>query len=144
VENNHRAEEEIPREEGWVEEHSFDGLAKEVADGTLTRSKALKYVGAALLGTLGLGSLPGVAEGGKKKGGKKKGKKKKPTCPAPCCGGNLTNHLNQFCPGKPPGTDANGCCATNFFCCPFACCPDLPTVACGQFEETPCVTVTPV
>ena len=31
-------------------EYSFDGLAKGVADGTLSRSKALKAVGAAILG----------------------------------------------------------------------------------------------
>jgi hypothetical protein len=34
------------------EEYSFDELAMGLADGTLTRSRLLKYIGAAILGSL--------------------------------------------------------------------------------------------
>jgi hypothetical protein len=46
---------EFSREEVTTEEHSFDELARGVADGTLPRGKALKSVFAALVGGL-LGS----------------------------------------------------------------------------------------
>lgn len=42
----------MTKREGETGEHSFDELAKGVADGTLSRSKALKAVGAAILGGL--------------------------------------------------------------------------------------------
>jgi hypothetical protein len=56
-----------PEEEVTIEEHSFDELARGVADGNLSRGKALKAVGVAFLG--GLASLfalpPREAEAGK-------------------------------------------------------------------------------
>jgi uncharacterized protein YceK len=42
----------MSKREDEAGEHSFVGLAKGVADGTLSRSKALKAVGAAILGGL--------------------------------------------------------------------------------------------
>jgi hypothetical protein len=59
-----------------MEEHSFDALAKEMADGTISRGQALKLVGGAVLGAFGLAALPGIAEAKKKK---KKKKKKHPS-----------------------------------------------------------------
>ncbi len=49
---------EYRREEG-TEEHSFDGLAKGLANNSLSRRDALKWVGAAIMGSL-LASIPGV------------------------------------------------------------------------------------
>lgn len=46
---------------GLMEEHSFDGLAKEMADGAITRSRALKLVGAAILGSAFAGLAPATA-----------------------------------------------------------------------------------
>jgi hypothetical protein len=46
--------------EGTMEEHSLDELAKGLASGTLSRSRAIKLMGAALLGGV-LASIPGVA-----------------------------------------------------------------------------------
>jgi hypothetical protein len=56
--------EEFSREEVTTEEHSFDELAKGVADGTLPRGKALKSVFAALVGGLlgGFALAPREAE----------------------------------------------------------------------------------
>jgi hypothetical protein len=50
-------------QEDITEEHSFDELARGMAEGTISRSRALKLVGAALLGFGSLGFLGGgVAE----------------------------------------------------------------------------------
>jgi hypothetical protein len=42
----------MTKREDETGEHSFDELARGVADGTLSRSRALKAVGAAVLGGL--------------------------------------------------------------------------------------------
>jgi hypothetical protein len=56
------------REEELVEEHSFDVLAQTLAEGTLSRQRALKLVGAAILGgALSIFALPDQAEAKKKK-----------------------------------------------------------------------------
>src|SRR4051812_16134150 len=49
----------IPRQEHGAEAHSFDNLAREVAEGTISRDRVLKLIGAAFLGGLGalIGSL---------------------------------------------------------------------------------------
>jgi len=44
--------EPVAKQEDETREYSFDGLAKGVADGTLSRSKALKALFAAILGGL--------------------------------------------------------------------------------------------
>jgi hypothetical protein len=44
--------EERPRHGGRLEEYSFDELAKGMASGTISRSRALKMAGAALLGAV--------------------------------------------------------------------------------------------
>lgn len=45
-----------------MEEHSFDSLSKEIADGAISRGRALKLVGAAILGGAFAGLFPGLAE----------------------------------------------------------------------------------
>lgn len=51
-----------PDRAGVAEEHSFDELAKELARRTVSRRRALKLVGAALLGgVFSFLALPGVA-----------------------------------------------------------------------------------
>src|SRR3954464_12718137 len=56
------------REEELVEEYSFDVLAQTLAEGTLSRQRALKLVGAAILGgALSIFALPDQAEAKKKK-----------------------------------------------------------------------------
>lgn len=55
--------ETVPEPEGAAGEHSFDELSREFASGNLSRGRALKLLGAALLGFGFLGGLfPGVAE----------------------------------------------------------------------------------
>jgi hypothetical protein len=67
-----------PTKEQQASEHSFDQLAKEIANGAMPRKRALKVAGASLLGSVFLGLIPGVAEAKKKK--KKKKCPKPPTC----------------------------------------------------------------
>ena len=43
---------DLPDQEDIAEEHSFDELAKGLASGTLSRSRALKLFGGAVLGGL--------------------------------------------------------------------------------------------
>lgn len=43
-------------------EHSFDSLSKEMADSTISRGRALKLVGAAIVGGAVAGLFPGTAE----------------------------------------------------------------------------------
>lgn len=45
-----------------MEEHSFDGLAKEMADGAISRQRALKIFGAAILGSALTIFVPETAE----------------------------------------------------------------------------------
>jgi hypothetical protein len=45
-----------------TEENPFDELVKGVASGTISRRRALKLVGSAILGAGFLGTIPGVAE----------------------------------------------------------------------------------
>ena len=49
--------------EDTTEELSFDVLAKGVASGAISRRRALKLVGAAILGGGAMALLPGIAEG---------------------------------------------------------------------------------
>lgn len=45
-----------------MKEHSFDSLSKEMADATITRGRALKLVGAAILGSTFAGLAPATAD----------------------------------------------------------------------------------
>jgi|SRR5215213_753455 len=107
---------EEPRElifgEETTAEHSFDQLARELADGTLSRRRALKMMGAALVGGV-LASVPGAAWAAK---------------PAPCppgvqkCGKNCCPDVTFICAqGKcacPTGTTriGNTCCQNAQVC----------------------------
>ena len=102
-----------------MEEHSFDALAKEMADATISRGQALKVAGVAILGAFGLASLPGLAEAKKKKKKKKKPRRgativTPPTPPPPCafgdpgcptfctCQGQCIESVCQPVGGSPP------------------------------------------
>jgi hypothetical protein len=62
-------------QEDITEEHSFDELAMELADGALTRARALKLMGVALVG--GLGALTSISVVADPADAKRKRKKKK-------------------------------------------------------------------
>jgi hypothetical protein len=108
------------------EEFSFDDVAMGLADGTLTRGQALKYMSAALLG--GLGAMAGIsAAAGDADARRKKGKHKRKrhtkhatpaclaTCTSGCCVGNdcKAGNTTQFC-----GTGGGACvtCASGQIC----------------------------
>jgi hypothetical protein len=101
---------------------SFDELAVGLSSGTLSRGKALKLVGAALVGGL-LASLPGIAQ----------------AAPEACqplrkeCGRNCCT-LDAVCCGK--GAKAR-CCPANSTCCQgqgeILCC-DRDTQICCRFR----------
>jgi len=88
--------EPMPLQKDAPKKRSFDELARGLAEGTITRGRALKLAGAAVLGFSSLGLLGGVAEarhrhhhrhGGGGGGGSVGG-----TCPVGvavlCCGGS--------------------------------------------------------
>ena len=54
--------EDWPRHGGGVEEYSFDELAKGMASGNISRSRALKMAGAAILGAVLVPFSPAPAE----------------------------------------------------------------------------------
>src|SRR5947209_3308266 len=94
-----------------------------LADGSLTRGQALKYMGAALLG--GLGALAGISSVTDEADAKRRKKRLAPT----------------VCPGQgvcPPGFVGNaGCCPLDFLiCCPASagggCCPSGFTICLGN------------
>src|SRR3954467_4839972 len=97
-----RAEDRPPYEqEDITEEYSFDELARGLADGTLTRGRALKYIGAALLGSLGaMAGISAVAAEADARGHRKRhrggGHKKCPRSKFTC--GNPSAGLKGCCP----------------------------------------------
>lgn len=93
-------------EEPAVEGHSFDDLARMMADGTISRSRALKLVGATLLGAMLSSLSPGVAEARRKK---KKKKKKKAACGPNSATNPCTNGCCAFNGSCQPGTSSSAC-----------------------------------
>lgn len=100
-----------------MEEHSFDGLAKEMADGAISRQRALKIFGAAVLGSALTIFMPETAEARRrnKRFGFSRRKRRR------ICGrtsfnfnfNNFNNFNNQNCCG-------NGIpCTRNTCRCPF-------------------------
>jgi hypothetical protein len=99
-------------------ERSFDALATEMANGSLSRSRALKLMGAALVGGV-LASIPGIAEAAPKP--KPPGKKCKRDsqcrnglCLSGVCSGTFTCHRcpeGCLCAVLPDGS-------TTCFSCP--------------------------
>ena len=86
--------EDLPySEQGDItEEHSFDELARGMAEGTISRGRALKLVAAALVNFGSLGLLGGVAEARHRR---RCGPK---SCPKGCCvNGKCHVHDPQFC-----------------------------------------------
>jgi hypothetical protein len=96
---------------GEARERSFDELARGLADGSLTRGKALRLMGAALLGSV-LFSIPGVAWAKPKPGTCTKNKH----CPA---GQTCVDRQCQAAEACIPGTggcsaDGEGVCVATF------------------------------
>jgi hypothetical protein len=136
--------EDHPRhdQEDLTEEHSFDVLARSLADGTLSRQRALKLVGAAVLGSaLSIFTLPDDAHARRHK--KKKHRHTTPP-PPPAPPGTCAHFASNCCDpaGTPNGTPctlgkclcqgpevcfADKCCTTigatcNPFAAPSECC----------------------
>ena len=115
--NRNRPEEVRPPPEGEpAAEHSLDELAKGLANRSLSRHDALKWVGAAMVGGL-LASIPGVAWASHKPSHVPPGQSPPPPPPEVQC---------------PPGErlDANcGCIPDNGVCC------TLNTVCLGPDEK---------
>ena len=106
-------------------DHSFDELARGLASGTLSRGKALRLMGAAVVGgtlaSLGLGRVAAADPPGCKRNGK--------TCrlDRTCCSGN--------CAGSTCACQSNGgTCSVGSQCCSGNCSNGLcvcPTINCG-------------
>src|SRR4051812_15349077 len=92
--NGLRRREEAPTQADRTSEvYSFDNLAMGLAEGTLTRARALKLMGAAVLG--GFGAIAGISAVAGDADARKKGKHKRrrhtknaiPACLAICTSG---------------------------------------------------------
>jgi hypothetical protein len=140
-----RREEVLAQADRTSEVYSFDVLAMGMADGTITRGRALKLMGAVVLG--GLGAMVGIsAAAGDADARRKKGKHKRRqhtknatsmclfSCTSGCCVGNdcKAGNTTQFC-----GTGGGACvtCATGESCLNGTngrrqCCP--PSRTCGS------------
>jgi hypothetical protein len=97
-------------QEEIAEEHSFDVLARSLVDGTISRQRVLKLVGAAILGgALSIFSLPHEAEARRHRhhAGEHRRRQRRrrgpatcaARCKSGCCVGNVCNAgtTNQFC-----------------------------------------------
>src|SRR3569623_1626468 len=95
------------------EESFFDDLARGLADGTLTRGKAIRLMGAAVVGgTLGSFGLGGVALADEEcKPTGKKCRKDKQCCSGKCSGGICAAASGSF----------GDTCATGTECCSGTC-----------------------
>lgn len=110
-----------PREA--TEEHSFDTLAKEMADDAVSRGRALKYFGAAILASmLSIGTLTTPLADAK--GKKKKKKHRRHTPSALSCG---------------PNNCSDGCCAGNKCLLPSA----QSDALCGRTGGLACTQCSP-
>lgn len=131
-------------QEDTTEEHSLDELARELANGTISRRRALQLVGASLLGfavpTLG---LPGTAEARRRR---RRHRRRGGTCPpsGTGCDTQCTN-TNKDCRCVRT-TDGRACvhpCCGDRGCETSADCPGsqlcLRSDCCGPFSSV-CVT----
>ena len=88
---------------------SFDELARGLADGSVTRAKALRLMGAALLGgtlaSLGMGGEAAGAPPGCKRNGKKCKNGNQ------CCSGNCEGETCVCIPVCEPCTENRQCCS---------------------------------
>ena len=90
-------------------EHSFDELTRGLASGSISRGKALRLMGAALVGGA-LGSLGGVAAADEDEDCKRAGKKCRKN--HQCCSGNCVRGTCSACPEGRVLLE-NGTCATS-------------------------------
>ena len=125
---------DVNDQEDITEEHSFDELAMAMADGTLSRSRALKLVGAAVLGgALSFFALPAdEAEARRRRRRKRRRRRRRcltsgANCEAVCPGGVLRT-CARCCTGRCNAVDR--CCrptgspcdlADPGICCSLAC-----------------------
>jgi hypothetical protein len=132
--------EEVPnREEDATEEHSFDELARGLASGAISRRKALKLGGVALLGGFGLFSVfPDAAEARRRRGrrrGRGLGQRSSRTCginESGCNFGSCVCPRNTFCitnnnnnfndPGFCSSSSSSRTCGINESGCNFGSC----------------------
>lgn len=145
-------------------EHSFDDLAKEIASGALPRRKALKLMGAAILGTVVGSWFPGVAEARSFHNRRRFPNHKRrrrvyallclssavgycptsfPTCCPPSAGGGCCSIGYPYC-CPPPSSGGNGsCCSIDCpNCCPAGssgpCCPSGFPDCCPPSSSAEC------
>jgi len=144
----------MAREDGF-----FDDLARGLADGSITRGKALRLMGAAVvggtLGSLGTGGVAGAAPKCKPAG-------KHCKRDTQCCSGNCSGGICASCPAGQELCNNGSCASTScsqghifspFTCscipqcipdCPFGCfCEDLGDGSgqvCGDCFTGPCFT----
>jgi hypothetical protein len=112
------------KKEGPLEEHSFDVLARDLADGTLSRQRVLKLVGAAILGSaLSIVALPDGADARARHhhhhGNAQKKKKRNRGPTGSTCLPAGTN-CRSLCPGSTTGPCAaccTGLCSNLGLCC---------------------------
>jgi hypothetical protein len=116
-------------------EHSFDELAIELADDSLTRARALKFMGAALLGSLLGGVVLGMPEAEARRRRRRRGRPRPflATCSPSNCGGCCTGRICR--PGTTTfdcGAGGSGCvtCGTGAICTAGAC-VFLPPATCS-------------
>ncbi len=136
------------REDSTIEEHSFDELAKGLVSNALSREKALKLLGATLLGGLlgsGVFGLP-AAEAKRRHRRRRRlpvSPPPPPPPPPPCIGGSIAG-CGSCCNDKAPACfcvlnkeDALACLPQGEFCSDIPCatnndCPNgRPCVAIG-------------
>jgi hypothetical protein len=114
-------------------DHSFDELSRGLANGTLSRGKALRLMGAALVGGA-LGSV-GIGEAAAAPRCKRAGKKCKNG--TQCCSGNCSGGICVSCPSGQELCNNGSCASTScpqghifdpFTCaCIPQCIPDCPS-----------------
>jgi hypothetical protein len=135
-----------PANERSSDEHSFDQLAKGIANGAVTRRRALKVAGASLLGSTFLELIPGVANARKRK---KKKCPKPPTCGAGISPGcfqcGTPTKAGEVCVCLPGADGTPQCinalqgsfnsCITNADCSGGAICVDFTSCGMGHSKE---------
>ena len=140
----HPHHESVPQEEEVVEEHSFDTLARSLADETLSRRKALKLVGAAILGFGSFGLLGGVAGAAPPLG---KGKCKTPPFTTKCSKGKCVDtstdpsncgSCGNQCPPEASGCSGGNCCTPAGVCVGHSVPADCPGLCTTGFDSRCC------
>jgi hypothetical protein len=132
--------------------HPFDDLARSLAEGNLSRRRALRLFGAALVGMM-MASVPGMASA--EPCPRERRCRRGTCCPEPlvCVEGEtcLCPNGREFCPGgTQQGTDT--CCPEGYRCCTIQdpegggnlasiCCPTVGSVCHSEGNVLSCVSV---